>query len=450
MDNSRKQKLIDLGPETLAEALLDIATHYDPADELVERLIATPEDNVKRFRNKLAGLKRSRRFIDWREVSDFARGLKIMLQDLEAGVTDPLTGVELVAAFFEMDEKTLGRSDDSSGLVGDVFRYDARKLFVEYASRCTDKERIADILLKLNLHDDFGVRDTLINGAGEYLPESIIRSMIHKFQEMADKEKNEYVKWHYLHLIESLARQIRDAKLFEQTRIAARDKLSNNAFIDIAQVYLESGDIETAYEWIMKVPEGETFKGYERDKLLMEIYRKRGDKEHLAELLYQQFRSRRSLNTLQELLDVIGEEKREKIIAEEVAFIMGCADFSEIDAEFLISIGKLDETEEYLLERAEKLNGEFYGRLLPLARSMESEKRNLASSILYRSLLVSILDRKYARAYNHGARYLRKLDELAESITDWKSFEDHEKFKEYTMKAHGRKKSFWMRYEEKK
>ena len=132
MSDSRKQKLIDLGAETLAQALLDIAVSSDAADDLIERLIATPDENVQRFKKKLAGLKRSRRFIDWRSSSGFARDLEMLLQDVKAGVTDPLTGVKLVAAFYETDESVFDRCDDSSGRVGDVFRFDAKELFVEY------------------------------------------------------------------------------------------------------------------------------------------------------------------------------------------------------------------------------------------------------------------------------------------------------------------------------
>lgn len=96
MDNDRKQKMIDLGAEILADALLELALHSDVADDLIERLIATPKENVQRFKNKLADLKRSRRFIDWRESSGFARELEMLLQDVRAGVADPLTGVELI------------------------------------------------------------------------------------------------------------------------------------------------------------------------------------------------------------------------------------------------------------------------------------------------------------------------------------------------------------------
>jgi len=268
MSDVRKQKLMDLGAELLADALLDLSVHSDTVDDLIERLIATPKENVQRFKGKLTSLKRSRSFVDWRGSSGFARELSILLQDLKADVADPLTGVELVAAFYEADKDIFEQCDDSSGYIGDVFRVDAKELFVEYASRCSDHQKIADIILNLNRKDGYGVRDTLVHCAGECLSEPVIRSMISEVQKRADGAKDEYKKRHHLMLIESLARQIKDAELFEKTRIASWGKLSTAALIDIARVYLESGDVETAHSWIRKIPEGETFQAYERDQLL--------------------------------------------------------------------------------------------------------------------------------------------------------------------------------------
>ena len=56
MTDSRKQKLIDLEPEALADALLNLAVHSDEADDLIGQLIATPKENVQRFKQKLSGL----------------------------------------------------------------------------------------------------------------------------------------------------------------------------------------------------------------------------------------------------------------------------------------------------------------------------------------------------------------------------------------------------------
>lgn len=446
MEKSRKQKLINLGREALADALLSIAIYSDEADDLIEQLIATPEENIKRFKRKLSGLKRRKRFINWSESASFARELEMLLQNLKSGVGDPLTGVEMVAAFFEADNTIFDLCDDSNGDIGDVFRFDAIELFVNYASRCEDKEKIADIILKLNQEDNYGIRDTLINCAGDCLSEEIIRTMITTLQKWAENEEDEYDKHNYFLLIESLARQIKDAELFEKTRIALWGELNSAAFVDIARVYMESGNVETAHSWIKKIPEGDNFKAYEQDKLLEEIYHKQGDTEKLTELLLRNFTSYHSKENLEALLDVIGYEKRDEVVAVEVQKILNADTLRNSDVEFLIAIGKLNEAETYILERAEQLDGNFYTSLLPLAKAMDSEKRHLTASLMYRSLLVSILERGYTKAYPHGIRYLKKLDKLALSVSDWKDFHTHEAFKEQMIEAHSRKRSFWSKY----
>ncbi len=448
--NDRREKLVVQGPEALADALLELSFSSDEADDLIERLIALPKENVQRFRKKLSRLKQSGRFIDWHGTAGFARELEMLLQDLKAGMDDPLTGVEMVASFFEADNAIFERCDDSNGNIGDVFRYDAKELFVDYASRCAEKDKVAEIILKVNQKDDYGIRDTLIACAGECLPENAVRRMITILHQRADKENEDFNKRPHLMLIESLARQIGDAKLFEQTRIASWGELSTAAFIDIARVYLDSGDVETAYAWLKKIPEEETFQAYERDKLLQEIYEKQGDTEKLTELLYYKIKSYHSMDTLQALLDVIGHDKRDEVIAVEVEKILKNERLSLSDAGFLIETGKINEAEEYLIKRAEQLDGNFYGSLIPLAENMESEKRHLASSLIYRSLLVSILDRGYTKAYPHGVRYLKKLDKMSKYVDDWKNHSNNVAFKEQIMQAHGRKYSFWSKYEGKK
>ncbi|OQX30119.1 MAG: hypothetical protein B0D92_00165, partial [Spirochaeta sp. LUC14_002_19_P3] len=304
--------------------------------------------------------------------------------------------------------------------------------------------------LKLNQKDNYGIRDTLIDCAGECLPESIIRNMIATLQKWADKEKDEYSKRHHLRSIESLARQIKDAKLFEKTRIASWGKLNSAALVDISRVYLESGDVETAHSWLKKIPEGVTFQAYERDKLLEEIYQKQGDSEKLTELLFQKFRSCHSVDILQALLNVIGHDKKDEVVADEVKQILKSDRLREPDAEFLIAVGKIDEAEVYLLKRADQFDGNHYGSVLSLAETMESENRHLVTSLIYRSLLISILERGYTKAYPHGIQYLKKLDKLAVNVADWKKFNHHESFKAQIIEAHGRKRSFWSKYEVKK
>jgi len=439
--------LTELGAESLADALLELAIQSDAADDMVDRLIATPQENTIRFREKLSSLKHSQYFVDWRESLSFSRELEALLQDLKAGVSDPLTGVELVSAFYKTDRSVFDNCNDSSGHVSGVYDFDAKELFVEYASQCKDKEKVADIILALQQDDDYGVRGILIDCVVDCLPETTIRSMITQLQQLVDNEEDEYRKRHDFRLIESLARQIKDAALFAKTRIASWGKLTPAAHIDIASVYLESGDVHAAHSWLKKIPNDDTSQEYEREKLLLQIYKQLGDDQELAALLYKQLKTYRSTEKLQELLDVIGEDKRDDVIISETADILAGRGFKSSNAEFLTSIGKIDEAETYLLDRADQINGDLYSSLLPLAQAMETEERSIAASVIYRSLLTSILDRGYTKAYSYGAQYLKKLDTMAASITDWGNFEMHDVYKGRIYEAHKRKRSFWPKYE---
>jgi hypothetical protein len=447
--DNRKQKLLNLGAETLAEALLDLAKWSEAAENMVERMISGPEENIRRFKKNLSRIKRFQRFLKWDESGDFAQELRELLEDLRVGVKNPSTGLELITLFFKADEKIFNQCDDSSGNIGDIFCYDAKELFSRYAAECEDKEKVAGIILELNRSDDYGIRDTLINCASDCLPEKIIRYMIDEIQVLADSEEGSRWRRHYLGLAGSLARQVKDAELFKQIQIASSEKLSESELYDIACVYFESGDAETALSWLKKIPENDSLRNYETEDLLIKIYKKLGYKDKLTELLYKRFRSYHSTDRLQELLDVIGAGKRDEVLSEAVASIISKDTLDLNDAEFLISIGRIDEAEEYIINRAGKIHGGFYASLLPLAKSMESEARFLTASIIYRSLLCSILDRGYSKAYYHGIRYLKKLDKMAEKVPDWKGFEEHEVFKQRIYDDHKRKRSFWGSYEKK-
>lgn len=442
----RKKRLIKLGAESLADALLELAVRVEAADDLVERLIATPQGNIQRFKAKLADLKRRQRFISWKESASFAYELEMLLEDLKSGVDDPQTGAELVVAFYQADSVVFEQCDDSSGNVGDVFRFDAKQLFISYAERCQDKEWLGELVFEINREDDYGVRDILVDCAAEYLPESVIRHLIERFQVAAGKETDEYRKRHWLYRVESLARQIKDAPLFEKARIASWGKLSTAACVDIACVYLESGDAKTALSWLDRVSVKETFKVQERDQLLSEIYGRIGDRDKQAEVAWRIFRRHRSADALTDLLTIIGHDHRAEVIKGEVAAILEQSTLSLTDAGFLVEMEHVDAAETYLLERAEQLNGDFYGGLLPLAEAMESAGRPLCTSVIYRALLDSILRRGRTKTYPHGVRYLKKIDKFAVSIANWRNIVNHADYMEHLEQKHGRKRSFWSRY----
>ncbi|OGU06819.1 MAG: hypothetical protein A2075_07045 [Geobacteraceae bacterium GWC2_58_44] len=99
-------------------------------------------------------------------------------------------------------------------------------LFVAYAARCADKQRLGDLVFKMIQCDDYGVRDVLIGCARDYLTEPVMRVMVARLQELAAEEPDEFRKRHWPHNVESLARQLKDAPLFEAARLASWGRLS--------------------------------------------------------------------------------------------------------------------------------------------------------------------------------------------------------------------------------
>lgn len=448
MSADRKRKLTVLGVEALADALLELAERVEVVDDLVERLIATPKENIQRYKEKLAELKHRQYFISWRESAAFAHELEMLLSDLASGVDDPRTGVELVAAFYRADGDILDQCDDSDGNVGNVFQYNARELFVSYASDYPDKQWLGRLVFDLCRKDDYGVRDTLVDCAAQYLPESEVRNLITRFQASAEGKADEFWKHHWMHCVQSLARQVKDAPLFEQTRLASSGTPTSAACVDIARVHLECGDAQTALSWLQQVPKDDHHHNqHDQDRLLLEIYGKTGDKDRQKEVAWRIFRRHRSARALFELLSVIGQDQKDGVVAGEVTDILGEKTFSRSNAMFLVETGHLDAAEAYLLNRSDKLDGDFFSELLPLAESMEAGGRPLCASIIYRALLDSILRRAYSKAYDHGVGYLKKLDMLAPAVLDWRGFGNHDVYVKYLRDQHSRKRSFWPRYE---
>jgi Family of unknown function (DUF6880) len=402
----------------------------------------------KNLKSRLSTLKRSRRFVRWGESAGLARELRELLQQIEDQVEDAQLGCTLVAGFYTTDHGVFGRCDDSSGHVGDVYRYDACELFVSYAKRCIDKLWLAKLILKTSLKDDYGVRDALVDSAAEFLPKAQLRWLIDQFQQLAAKETDEFPRRHWLYQIESLARQLKDAPLFEQTRRAAWGNEPGTAgCVDIARVYLECGDDQTALDWLERIPAGEGFQQQERDKLLLAVYGKQGNKQQQAEVARRSFRRQRDRIGFERWISIVGEDQRADLLDQELQIILDTPLLSLTDAAFLSAMEQWDAAESHLQARVEQLNGDHYQFLLPLAETFESLARPLTASLLYRALLDSILRRARTTTYGHGARYLRKLDLLAKTVNDWGVIEPHAVYVEQLRRTHGRKTSFWSRYE---
>ena len=445
MNDLKRTQLIELGAEQLAATLLELSDMYPAVADVVERLSATPDENIKRYKTKLANLKRSRRFISWHESGDFAQQLQQLLIDLEKGVKEPCAGVELIGRFFEADASIFNRCDDSNGEVGDVFSFAATDLFISFASRCANKHFIADLVIKLNADDGYGVRDSLFKRAGEYLPETILRAMIGELWKKAESTTDDYQMGSWHRAIQLLAKQLRDAPLFEEARLKSTAP-SVAAWFDIAQFYLECGEPHIALIKLKQIPETEGFMLNKRQQLLLDIYRQLGNVEAQTKIAWQIFNAHHDQTTLTQLLDCIGQDQRDTVINDVVNRLAQDPLLSYDDAAFLLAAERIDELEIYFLQRIEQLNGDLYFKLLPLAEALEKRGKLLISCLIYRALLDSILARALSKYYHHGVKYLKKLDQLAPYVTDWQTWPAHNTYLASLKENHKRKSAFWSKY----
>lgn len=413
---------------------------------MIERIISTEEENFKRFKTRLASLKKSDRFISWGESSDFSNKLRDMLDDLELANPTPNQGLKLISSFIKTDNEILNRCDDSSGMIGGIYSTDARDIFIKYARACDEKDWIEELLFEFMHDDGFGVRESILDEAKEYLPKSNLQSLIQKFQRLSEKEENTYRKRSYLRFVEELARQTNNPQLFEKTRMCDGESLSSYDCLCIAKVYLENEELHCALSWAGRATD--ELQIFEKMELLLKIHEKLKNHDEVVKIAKSLFKRRRSSSTLNRYLSAVGNDKKDATLIETLKEISQEKSFSLSTVDFLIEQQLFEESAQYIIKHGNNLNGDFYSSLLPIATSLEHTKHHLATSLIYRALLDSILQRACSKAYPYGAQYLNKLDRYSDEISDWQSFENHDQYKENLLINHGRKTSFWPKYKQ--
>jgi hypothetical protein len=108
-----------------------------------------------------------------------------------------------------------------------------------------------------------------------------------------------------------------------------------------------------------------------------------------------------------------------------------------------MDIGDDAAAEAALVRDPSAIKGGDYGTLLPLANALERKELWTGATLIYRALMVAILDRAYAPAYHHAASYWAKLAALAPDFGGPTHVESPGQFDAKIRVQHKRKSSFW-------
>ncbi|MGB4406105.1 MAG: DUF6880 family protein [Sphaerochaeta sp.] len=445
MPDDRKQKLMNLGLETLADLLLDMAGNIEKVNDRINQLVAPALANIQRCRRKIAAIKNNTQFIGYTQIFSFSVLLEEVLEDLKSSVSDPCIGLKLVAEFFETDSTVFENSDDD-GIIGDVYLGPAKDLFFAYAYACPEKESVVSLWVQVYIHDEYGARSSLMEHITDSFDTPVITLLQDKLLALIANGQDEKKKQSYVTLLRSVRNQVREAALFEDALQGKQVDLSPLEILKVSQTLLERNEVEGAYAWIRKMPQGTSSHTHEIENILKEIYARQGDFASLIDLHYKNFKANRTLSCFQELLKVTGEGKREEILAQELALITVDPRFESQTAKFLADVGLIEELEAYVFARVEKLDGSSYYSLPDVAEALVKQERYLAASLIYRCLLDSMMEHAYAKSYHHGVDYLNALDKVSPLIKDWKAYPTHNAYKVRLLQTNKRKTSFWNQY----
>lgn len=440
-----KNKLVAVCPDKLADTLLEAALNNEIVMQKVQRLVASQKEKVSNFKQILRQIKSRRTYYSWKESSLFADELYELLNHLKDETLDPKDGFELICDFYRADERFFEQADDSDGNIGDVFRSDAIELFANFASKHPDRQLILKTVIELNDGDEYGARNDIIENAHKFLSLQEMRELFSTIENDLNKEsENTRSCWE----LESLAKQMKDAPLFEKLIYKSTSPPNSRYLTDIAEVYFSCGNLEKAQEFLNLIPSGDTYASYEQEKLQKEIYKHTGNNESLYNLLYKAFTKQFSESSLNELINVAGENKRWVFIQEALKSIESDTKWNSFNAQFLVSVNQPECLEQYIFKHYDEINGDFYTDLLDLTKFLEQSSKYLAATVLYRSLIHSILRRAQSKYYHHGVKYLKNLDKIAGKIDSWNELSPHEKYLNGLKTEHKLKRSFWGQYSE--
>lgn len=207
-----------------------------------------------------------------------------------------------------------------------------------------------------------------------------------------------------------------------------------------AQAYLDAGNPQGALQWL----EGHwAHMESTRQAMLAGALEILGRLDESIPLRQRLFEANPNVFELQSWFKHMADSDltRARSLAKQVAqnAIQVCA-----GASVLLALDDVDAAQALVIERAQDLDGQDYDRMLSIARSFSLKGRAVPESLIYRALLVAILERGYTKAYGHGVRCLMRLRELAlETLEAEGLVPSHAEFEASIRQQYGRKTSFW-------
>jgi hypothetical protein len=430
------QTLIALGPERLAELLLELAGS-DPAIKRRIRLAVanatSPQDAVAQVRQRLGTIGRSRSFLERQQRRAVLQELTLQLEAITGPIAqaEPAAARELLWQFLELGNNVLGRCDDSSGLLGDVFRQAMAQLGRLTEAAPPDPATLTEQVFEAFCDNGYGVFDGVIAPLKPALGPEGLALLKSRFEQLAEqpvpvppRQEWQQVGWGsggptYAHEREESSRQW-------TVKLGLQDVATAMGDIDafIAQYTPEQQRFPRIATGIARRL---LAVGRPEDALAF-LIQATPDRSRWPEMEWEEAH----INTLEALArQDEAQAARWNLFARCLIHWPSC----------------LGRASELVVKRRSQLDGDQYTLLGATAEKL-SQAHPLAATIALRSMVDFTLANARSSRYGHAAHHLQSCERLSQRIAEWGKIPSHDAYIAGIRQNHARKSGLWKRMEE--
>ncbi|TWB27250.1 hypothetical protein FBZ91_13529 [Nitrospirillum viridazoti] len=450
------ESLVALGPEKLAQIILDEAADSAPFRKRVNAALAAlkgPDAVAKLIDRRLGALERAQSLIPWEKEKAFVADLQATVDTIvkELAPADAFAAVNRLLRFLGTQEDVLERTPDSGGRMGNLY-WEAAESANGLLERLKPVERaqIAEWLTVALESDDYSL---------------FLRVALALAPLLSDPQRKDWEA--------ALAKVGGDRAAPIEVRQAlaeARGDMDAVMALEaqlpswrqnpmrLAERLLAAGRHEDALRWIRTEDKPNRLivattaelmagtlprRGSHPDKIRLEakILDAMKDRATAQALRWRGFEATLDAGLLRDYIDKLDDFQEFDELDRAFAVVAACKDPHRA-LDFFIRWPRLDLAASLVFARRGEWRGAYYEVLSDAAVALE-DGFPLAATVLYRVLLDDILGRGVSAAYGHGARYLARLGALASRIETYADLDNHTTYALRVRKDHGRKASFW-------
>ncbi|WP_163836330.1 DUF6880 family protein [Spartinivicinus ruber] len=456
----KKEQLIaqlkQLDSTVLAEFVISLLGEDRTLDLKIESLAlrSNPEGLTRQAKSQIQSIKRGRRFIEYGESFQLAGRLSAIIDDIEQVILphSPKSAFELTDLLLSIHSDVMNRVDDSGGVIGGEFLR-ANVLWLN-AAKAWGNNNI-DWLAKiydLVEQEDYGVLDALLPNANLLLNEQQLRQLSWRYEnEIRTQLKKEGTHNSYTRptfeliklttKLHQVAQALADPELYEHATLLLSPTPNSMQIQSLVEQYLLFNQAEKALKWLDQPWTNDEITRYQ---LLNKVYELMNNKPKLREVREKIYQTTQTAEALNELIELLPEEEKQQVLSKAVDEAEQC-NMLYIAIDKLVYLKQFEKAQNLILKRFKELPSVPYKRLNDYVKAFDKQKCLLAVIACYRVLTDDILDNAHSKAYNHAARYLKKLIALDSQIQDYQSLKTAEEYYQTLQELHGRKRSFWSR-----